>query len=135
MSVIVTDQGFQKPKAAPEPVPFAERDAHQGSVTMASTDDPVALQPYLDGLRMVHVDFPAFNDGRGFTIARRLRMMGYKGHLRAQGHVLPDQYAMIRRVGFDDVEISDELAQRLTEDAWLFRANWQANDYLARVRG
>jgi uncharacterized protein (DUF934 family) len=135
MSVIITDQGFTKAEPAPEPVPFAEREAHEGSVVLASTDDPVALQPYFEGLRLVHVDFPAFSDGRGFTIARRLRMLGYKGHLRAQGHILPDQYAMIRRVGFDDVEISDELALRLTEDAWQFRADWQANDYLARMRG
>jgi uncharacterized protein (DUF934 family) len=135
MSVLVTDTGFAPLPPAPEPVPFVDREHHEGSVVLASRDDPAELAPYLDGLTLIHVDFPAFNDGRGFTIARRLRMMGYKGRLRAQGHVLPDQYAMIRRVGFDDVEISDDLAERLTQDDWLARAGWKANDYQARLRG
>jgi phosphoadenosine phosphosulfate reductase len=33
--------------------------------------------------------FPGFADGRGFTIAHRLRLMGYTGRLRAHGHVWP----------------------------------------------
>ena len=78
--------------------------------------------------------FPAFSDGRAFTIARRLRMMGYTGTLRANGHVIADQYAMARRVGFDAVEISDDLAARQPEDQWQFRANWQAHDYQSRLR-
>jgi uncharacterized protein (DUF934 family) len=31
--------------------------------------------------------------------------------VRAAGHVLADQYAMARRVGFDEVEIDDDLAR------------------------
>jgi uncharacterized protein (DUF934 family) len=31
------------------------------------------------------VAFPAFNDGRAFTIARPLRMLGYTGQLLALG--------------------------------------------------
>ncbi len=134
MSVLITDTGFQTLPPAPEPVPFADREHHEGSVVLASHDDPADLAPYLAGLTLIHVDFPAFSDGRGFTIARRLRMMGYDGHLRAQGHVLPDQYAMARRVGFDDVEISDDLALRLKESDWLFRADWKSHDYQARLR-
>ena len=83
---------------------------------------------------MVRVDFPSFADGRGFTIARRLRLMGYGGRLRAAGHVISDQYAMARRAGFDEVEISDELAARQPEAEWLRRADWQAHDYQSRLR-
>jgi len=36
---------------------------------------------------------------------------------------------MARRSGFDEVEISDDLAARKPEDEWQFRANWQAHDY------
>ena len=79
-------------------------------------------------------DFPSFADGRGFTLARRLRLIGYKGRLRARGHVLADQYAMARRSGFDEVEIDDALAERQPEDQWLRRANWQAHDYQSRLR-
>ncbi len=134
MSVLITDAGFVPLAPAPEPVPFAERDVHQGSVVLASHDDPAALGPYLADLTLIHVDFPAFTDGRGFTIARRLRMMGYAGHLRAQGHLLPDQYAMARRVGFDDVEISDELAARLKQSDWQARADWRPHNYLAKLQ-
>ena len=134
MSILISDHGFHPMNPGPEPVPFADREHHIGSVVLASHDDPEALAPYLANLTLIHVDFPAFNDGRGFTIARRLRMMGFAGWLRAQGHVLPDQYAMIRRVGFDDVLITDTLAERLTEDDWRARADWRKGDYLARLR-
>ncbi|MEP0247052.1 MAG: DUF934 domain-containing protein, partial [Roseobacter sp.] len=74
-------------------------------------------------------------DGRGFTIARALRLRGYTGRLRARGHVLADQYAMARRCGFDEVEIDSALAERQPESQWQFRANWQAHDYQNRLRG
>jgi len=86
-------------------------------------------------VEMIRVDFPSAADGRGFSIAQRLRLAGYAGRLRARGHVIADQYAMARRAGFDEVEISDDLAQRQPEDQWLFRAKWQEHDYQARLRG
>jgi uncharacterized protein (DUF934 family) len=84
---------------------------------------------------MIRVDFPNFADGRGFTIARQLRLRGYKGRMRARGHVIADQYAMARRAGFDEVEIDSALAARQPQAQWLFRADWQAHDYQARLRG
>ncbi|MYK32356.1 MAG: DUF934 domain-containing protein, partial [Boseongicola sp. SB0670_bin_30] len=83
---------------------------------------------------LIRVNFPEFADGRGFTIARVLRLMGYSGRIRAVGHVIADQYAMARRAGFDEVEIDDELAARQPEEQWLRRANWQSNDYQAMLR-
>ena len=133
MSVLVTDAGFQP---APElsPVTLAEIAAHQGALDLAHTDDPTAVEPHLAGLTTIRVAFPAINDGRAFTIARRLRMAGYTGRLIAKGPVIADQYAMARRVGFDAVEIPDEIAARQPEDQWLFRADWQSHDYLARLK-
>jgi uncharacterized protein (DUF934 family) len=61
--------------------------------------------------------------------------MGYAGRLRAAGHVIADQYTMARRSGFDEVEIPDALAARQPEAQWMFRADWRAHDYQARVRG
>ena len=95
---------------------------------------PALVLPYLGTLKLIRVAFPAFNDGRAFTIARRLRMAGFTGHLRAVGPVIADQYAMARRVGFDDVEIPDDLATRQPQAQWLARADWQAHDYLARLK-
>ena len=49
--------------------------------------------------------------------------------------MISDEYDMARRCGFDEVEISDDLAARQPEGEWQFRANWQANNYQARMRG
>jgi uncharacterized protein (DUF934 family) len=133
MSVLVTDLGFQ-PAPAVVAVSLADIALHKGVLDLANTDDPVAVQPYLPALTLIRVAFPAFNDGRAFTIARRLRMMGYTGTLHAVGPVIADQYAMIRRVGFDAVEIPDDLAARQPQDQWQFRANWTEHDYQSRLR-
>jgi uncharacterized protein (DUF934 family) len=55
--------------------------------------------------------------------------------LRAAGHVIADQYAMARRAGFDEIEISPDLARRQPQEAWVFRADWRAHDYQNRLRG
>lgn len=126
MSVIVTDSGF----AADD---WAKGFEAEGVLDLASDADPVTVD--IDGVEMIRVDFPSFADGRGFSIARHLRLRGYKGRLRAKGHVINEQYAMARRCGFDEVEISEELAARQPADLWASRANWQENDYQARMRG
>ncbi len=133
MSVIVTDTGFA-PATEMGFVALADLPRHQGAVDLTQTDDPEALRSILPDLNLIRVAFPAFNDGRAFTIARRLRMMGYTGALRAFGPVIADQYAMLRRVGFDQVEIPDALAARQPADQWAFRADWRRHDYQSRLR-
>ena len=133
MSVIVTDAGFA-PADALTFVALAEVAQHHGAVDLAQTDDPKALLPYLADLTLIRIAFPAFSDGRAFTLARRLRVLGFKGKLRAVGPVIADQYAMARRVGFDEVEIPDDLAARQPQAQWQARANWQDHDYLSRLK-
>lgn len=91
------------------------------------------LVPYFKDAVILRIAFPNAHDGRGFSIARHLRLLGYKGRLRAYGHVLADQYAMARRCGFDEVEIPASLAERQPEDQWLDRANWTEHSYLNRL--
>jgi uncharacterized protein (DUF934 family) len=119
-TILVTDQGF-----APAPV--------LDTLDLASDATPEDLLGALTSNRIVRIDFPSFADGRGFTLARRLRQMGYTGHLRAKGHVLADQYAMARRSGFDDVEIDRALATRQPEAQWRARANWRDHDHRSRL--
>jgi uncharacterized protein (DUF934 family) len=136
MSVIITDTGFSADTWNGSYVPLADLAANDDElgVDLPSTADPHALRGRLGSIPMIRVDFPAFNDGRGFTIARTLRALGYMGRLRAKGHVIADQYAMARRSGFDEVEISDDLATRQPEADWLRRANWRDHDYQSRLR-
>ena len=133
MSVLVTDAGFA-PCPETTTVTLTDIAQHTGALMLAHTDAPEAALPYLGALSLICVGFPAFNDGRGFTVARRLRALGYKGRLRAVGPVIADQYAMARRVGFDEVEIPDALALRQPQEQWLARADWRENDYLSRLR-
>ena len=133
MTVIVTDAGFT-PAIETHTVGLADVANHTGTVDLSQSDNPEALIPYLHDLTLIRVAFPAFNDGRAFTIARRLRVLGYTGTLRALGPVIADQYAMARRVGFDQVEIPDDLAARQPQAQWLYRANWRQHDYLSRLK-
>ena len=71
------------------------------AVRLEPDDDARALIPFLDRLTLIEVAFPKYRDGRGYSAARILREAGYKGELRAQGDVLVDQIAFMRRCGFD----------------------------------
>ena len=136
MSVIVTDKGFAADDFACGFVTVNEvaaNDCDYG-IDLPSDTAPDALIG-LDNAAMIRIDFPSSADGRGFTLAAMLRRAGYKGRLRARGHVLADQYAMARRSGFDEIEIDDALAARQPEDQWQFRADWQNHNYQARLRG
>lgn len=135
MSVIVTDTGFGPDDWSGTFATHGAADAGATALDLPCDTDPSTLAGRLDRLGMIRVDFPSFADGRGFTIARQLRLMGYTGRLRAAGHVISDQYTMARRAGFDEVEIPDELARRQPEEEWLFRSDWKACDYQARLRG
>lgn len=133
MSVIVTDAGFA-PAPQSDIVALADL-TNQTAVDLLNTDDPTALDGQLDRLTLIRVAFPAFSDGRAFTIARRLRMMGYKGQLLAYGPVIADQYAMLRRVGFDGAEIPDDIAARQPAEQWHYRAaDWDRHHYQAKLR-
>ncbi|MFM5930013.1 MAG: DUF934 domain-containing protein [Novosphingobium sp.] len=71
------------------------------AVRIEPGDEARDLLPYLDRLKLVEVNFPAYTDGRGYSSARILREAGYAGELRAVGDVLVDQLAYMRRCGFD----------------------------------
>ncbi|MBY0135224.1 DUF934 domain-containing protein [Paracoccus yeei] len=119
--VLVRDDGFH-PHDGAEPV------------VLAPDTDPATLGNYLNQ-ELVAIDFPSFSDGRGFSLARILREKGYQGRLRAVGGLIADQYAMARRVGFDEVQITAALAERQPQDQWLYRADWKEWDHRARLAG
>ena len=66
---------------------------------------------------VIAIEFPAFMDGRGFSLARLLReRFGYEGDIRAIGHVIRDQLTYLKRCGFssfcfqDDVDVEAAVA-------------------------
>ena len=133
MTVIVTDTGFGTDDLTTSFISLGEAANSVVALDVPSDAELSDLDAHLNA-EVIRVDFPSSADGRGFTIARQLRLKGFTGRLRARGHVLADQYAMARRSGFDEVEIDAALAERQPEDQWLFRANWQEHDYQNRLR-
>jgi uncharacterized protein (DUF934 family) len=143
MTVIVTDHGFA-PDDWAGPLPaitdLPEAANQPGSapapraISLPPGAQPDQVAPLLDRVQMVRIEFASFADGRGLTLGRCLRDAGYLGRLRAAGPLIADQYTMIRRTGFDEVELPDHIAARQPEDQWLFRANWRGQDYRSRLR-
>ncbi|WP_457795596.1 DUF934 domain-containing protein [Methylocystis sp. S23] len=87
-------------------------------VNIPNTTEPSALASALPRLRLVEIAFPAFADGRGFSLAGLIRRAGFDGELRASGRILADQYAHALGCGFDTIEIPDDLAERQDEAQW-----------------
>lgn len=135
-TVIVRDEGFAPDNWEHGFASVEERAANDTrGLDLTSDTDPADLGKLMLNVDAIRIDFPSFADGRGFTLARQLRDLGFQGRLRAVGHVISDQYAMARRSGFDEVEISDELAARQPEKEWVYRADWKAYDYRSRLMG
>ena len=79
-------------------------------VRLINSDKVESLRPYLAKLALVVLVFPAFSDGRSYSIARALRLDGYRGELRAEGDVLPDQLQFMKQVGFDSFVVTDRFS-------------------------
>ena len=102
-------------------------------VDLPPDGDPDALVGRFADLSLIAVHFPGFADGRGFSLARRLRTLGFTGQLRASGHVICDQYAFLRACGFDHAEISTDLAKRQPQAHWQRAARSISQGYQRRL--
>lgn len=91
--------------------------SNASAVRLEPDDDARKLIPFLDRLTLIEVAFPKFRDGRGYSSARILREAGYTGELRAQGDVLVDQIAFMRRCGFDSFAPEGSLNPEAVERA------------------
>ncbi|WP_415885520.1 DUF934 domain-containing protein [Neptuniibacter sp. QD37_6] len=85
--------------------------SHKGlvAVKVNGDDDIDFLVENLDKFPLVAIDFPAFRDGRGFSIARLLVRAEYKGEIRATGDIGQDRFAYLERCGFTAIEIADDV--------------------------
>ncbi len=81
--------------------------------------EPAKLAPHFDRLGLISIDFPSFADGRGFSIAAKLRETGFRGRLRASGPVIADQFAYLLACGFDEVLVPDAVALRQPAEQWV----------------
>ncbi len=65
------------------------------------------IAPYSAHLALVELAFPAFADGRSYSLARQLRLDGYRGEIRASGNILPDQIQYMVQVGIDSFVVDE----------------------------
>lgn len=83
----------------------------------------------------IAIEFPSHADGRGFSLAKRLRNLGYCGALRAIGPVIPDQFPDLLACGFDQIEISDAQLIRQPIGHWKNALNAYPISYQNRNGG
>lgn len=78
-------------------------------VTITSTDDLSLHGESIAKLPIIEVFFPAFMDGRGFSLGRILReRYNFSGELRAGGNFIRDQLCYLRRCGFNAFHFDDK---------------------------
>lgn len=85
---------------------------------VASHDQIIQL---LD-LPTVRLRVDGFGDGRGFSVARQLRLVGFTGVIEVIGDLLPDQLPMAAASGIDAILIRPEHAQRCEESQWRLKS-------------
>ncbi|KAA0019252.1 DUF934 domain-containing protein [Salinicola corii] len=102
------------PESRPAIVPLALWQQHADRDDLApwlpsDTELTPELAAALEKAALVAIDFPAFTDGRGYTLARLLReRFGYAGEVRAIGDVLIDQLYYMTRCGFDALALRED---------------------------
>jgi len=97
-------------------------------VWLTGADSTPALLQELTQLPLIAVNFPAFTDGRGYSIARILNdHFKYQGEIRAVGDVLRDQLFYMKRSGFNAFSMrendkSEEALQSLGDFTYSYQA-------------
>lgn len=103
-------------------------DLERTGVWLASDVAVEAIADYVPSLKLIAVDFPAFADGRGFSIGRMLReQYDFAGELRAVGHFMEDQVFYLSRCGFNAFKMEDDC----NLESMLNRLNDFTNSYQA----
>ena len=87
------------------------------------------VQPHLAGASLVTIEFPAFADGRGFSLAKKISREGFSGTLRASGPLIADEFADALACGFTEVELPETMANRQPVQQWLAAKDTMTEHY------
>jgi uncharacterized protein (DUF934 family) len=68
--------------------------------------------------RKTIIEFAGPHDGRGFSIARKLRSLSSGIKLIASGKLTPDHARLCFQTGFDEILLDDQLVKRQNAEAW-----------------
>lgn len=77
-------------------------------VLLQPGESPSEIRDDLEKVALVAINFPTFNDGRGYSYAKILRdRFNYTKEIRAIGDVMRDQLFYMQRCGFSAYEIKE----------------------------
>lgn len=114
------------PATGPILVPLAIIDAAREDgrnerigLSVANNTAIETIEPYFGAVDLISVTFPSFSDGRGLSLAKRIRRAGYTGTLRASGPLIADQFNEALACGFDEVKLPDGMAERQPVEQWM----------------
>ncbi len=117
--IVVTDDGFASYQ---DRVSDGVANAGVGLYHLEADAAPEDTIEAIFAAEEVHIPFASSADGRGFSLARRLRDFGYQGRVFAIGALVCDQYRHARQSGFDGVLLTAAQAQKMPEPFWLEQA-------------
>ena len=129
----ITDDWGHLPLLSVDDLSSLNNDASKAFI-ITSDDDLDAILPHFKRVAHIAIDFTHFADGRRFSWARKLRDEGFTGHLRAIGHIMPDQFRHALAVGFDDIALPSDLSGRYGAEAWRDVAAFKLPDYQSRLQ-
>lgn len=144
MTMLVSDAGLRMDDWAWGYVPLAalaDQPCRQGpagvdlSSAALSRPDWDRLCRLLPKLSLVRVRLRHFGDTAALDLAREIRARGYDGRLRAHGAVLARLYTLLRRSGFDEVELDRDQARMQPAEHWRFEPGWQPAGLLKPAPG
>jgi len=80
--------------------------APEDALVIANTENVLTLAAAVKNARTVVLSFPKWTDGRAYSQAFLLRArLGFTGEIRATGDVVVDMLPLLRRCGFDAVQL------------------------------
>ena len=100
---------------------IAEGDAVASALPVGDVASHDQITQLLD-LPTVRLQVDGFADGRGFSVARQLRLLGFAGVIEVIGDLLPDQLPMAAASGLDAILIRAEHAKRCEENHWRLKS-------------
>lgn len=106
------DDALDKPHLLPAACYNADFEAYkdQGSIGfwLDSDADITEITHLISTVKKIGINFPAFADGRGFSLARSLReSYQYRGEIIALGNFMQDQLYYLKRCGFDSFKLDN----------------------------
>ena len=101
-----------------------------------NTVDPLRHADEVRAATAVVLDFPKWTDGRAYSQAVLLRnRLRFTGEIRARGQVLADMLPLLRRCGFDSVQLrADQDVETARRALGFFPGHYQGDATGARPR-